>query len=73
MKRNVCIGAILGTLFILMNLSFSNQKVLILHRTGNGNYQLLSVSANALSGHAQHDDVYASTYCPVSGPENACR
>ena len=66
-------GLLLVGIVALMNVSFSNPKVIIYHMTGSGNWQLITVSANALGGHANHGDLYVSTLCPVSGPENACR
>ena len=56
-----------------MNVSFMNKKVTIYHITGSGDWQIITVSENALGGHANHGDLWKSTLCPVSGPETACR
>ncbi len=66
-------GLLLVGIVALMSVSFSNPKITIYHMTGKGNWQMISVSVNALGGHANHGDLYTTTLCPVSGPENACR
>lgn len=58
----------------LLNSSFANQKVTIYHNTqGPQGYILITVSKNALQGHAKHGDLYFSSLCPVDGAEWACR
>jgi hypothetical protein len=53
------------------SLSFGDEKVSIYHTTGNGSYSVLTISANAVAGHANHEgDRWFRTQCPLSGPED---
>jgi hypothetical protein len=66
-------GLFLVAVVAMINVSFSNVKVPILHRTGTGDFEIITVSINALSAHAKHGDLYLTSLCPLTGAEYACR